>query len=143
MTSSPKFAAAPGRYDVTTFQPMRPPVRWSSVEKRRACANGCSYVVDTVVPNARRSVTAASAGMCSIGSRAGISTPCRIAVSAPPRYVSYSPSTSPKKNRSMPASSTRRAWSVQYRSDVADNRSSAGWVHRLAAEEPLPTQACS
>ena len=28
--------------EVTTFQPMRPRVRWSSVEKRRASAKGCS-----------------------------------------------------------------------------------------------------
>ena len=47
--------------EVTMFQPIRPLVKWSSVEKRFASKNGCSNVVDEVIPKARFFVTAAIA----------------------------------------------------------------------------------
>lgn len=48
-------------YDVTTFQPIRPFVKWSSVEKRFASKKGCSKEVEAVMPKARFLVTAAMA----------------------------------------------------------------------------------
>jgi len=44
-------------HDVTMFQPIRPLVRWSSVENRLASRNGGSKVVLAVMPNARFLVT--------------------------------------------------------------------------------------
>jgi len=40
-----------------TYHPMRPLVRWSSVERRLARRNGGSKVVLAVIPNARFFVT--------------------------------------------------------------------------------------
>ena len=40
------------------FQPMRPLVRWSRVESRRANGYGCSNDSDAVRPNPKCSVTA-------------------------------------------------------------------------------------
>lgn len=50
-------------YEVTMFQPSRPLVKWSNVEKRLASKKGCSNEVDAVMPNARFFVTAAIAEM--------------------------------------------------------------------------------
>lgn len=50
-------------HEVTMFHPMRPLVRWSSVEKRFARRNGGSNEVEAVIPNARFLVTAAMAEM--------------------------------------------------------------------------------
>ena len=47
--------------EVTIFQPIRPFVKWSNVEKRFAAKNGGSKDVDEVIPNARFLVTAAMA----------------------------------------------------------------------------------
>jgi hypothetical protein len=61
-TSIPYALAALSRYEVTMFQPMRPLVRWSSVENFRANAYGeLSYVVDAVMPNESDLVTDAMA----------------------------------------------------------------------------------
>jgi len=45
------------------FQPIRPPVKWSSVEKRFARRKGGSKEVEAVIPKARFLVTAAMALM--------------------------------------------------------------------------------
>ena len=124
------------------FQPIRPLLRWSSVLKRRASANGCSYVVLAVTPNASRSVCATSAGISIIGSFAGASTAHRTAASDDPPWTSYRPSTSAKNSMSRSACSAVRARFDQNASVFARSRSSAGWVHRLGAP-PQPTPACS
>lgn len=48
-------------HEVTIFQPKRPFVRWSRVEKRLARRKGGSNEVDAVIPNVRFLVTAAIA----------------------------------------------------------------------------------
>lgn len=53
------------------FQPMRPFVRWSNVEKRLARRKGGSKEVDAVMPKARFLVTAAIADMGMVGSVIG------------------------------------------------------------------------
>lgn len=55
-------------HPVTIFQPIRPLVRWSRVEKRLARRKGGSKEVDAVIPNAKFFVTAAIAD---IGCEAG------------------------------------------------------------------------
>jgi hypothetical protein len=50
-------------YEVTIFQPNRPPVRWSSVEKRLANKKGGSNEVEEVIAKDRFLVTAAMAEM--------------------------------------------------------------------------------
>lgn len=65
--SRPMALKAAFFHEVTMFHPMRPLVRWSSVEKRFARRNGGSKEVDAVIPNARFLVTAAMAEMgCSV-----------------------------------------------------------------------------
>jgi len=69
---------------LTTFQPTRPFVRWSSVDIRRAKEYGCSNDVDAVIPNPRCLVTAAIAGTTNSGSFTGTCAPDRRAASGPP-----------------------------------------------------------
>jgi len=95
------------------FHPIRPLVRWSRVDIRRANANGGSYVVENVTPKPSRSVTAAIAGTSSSGSRFGLCRPSRSAVSGPPRKTSYAPITSARKMPSKPPCSSSRASSSQ------------------------------
>lgn len=57
--------------EVTMFQPIRPLVKWSRVEKRFARTKGASNVVEAVIPKARFFVTAAMALMGMLGSVTG------------------------------------------------------------------------
>jgi hypothetical protein len=50
------------------FQPARPPLRWSSVAKRRARSHGLLYVVDPVPIRPMRLVIPASAESTATGS---------------------------------------------------------------------------
>lgn len=61
--SSPMALKAAFLYEVTIFQPTRPFVKWSSVEKRFASRKGCSDEVEAVMPKAKFLVTAAIAVM--------------------------------------------------------------------------------
>ncbi len=70
------------------FQAMRPFVRWSSVEARRAKWNGCSCSTEFVKAKPRSVVACAIAGISSDGSLTGICRPSTTAVSRPPLYVS-------------------------------------------------------
>jgi hypothetical protein len=80
--------AAEGRYPVTTFQPMRPSVRWSRVDMRRANGYGCSNPVPVVRPKPRCSVTRAIAETSSIGSFTGVWAAWRMAASSLAPYTS-------------------------------------------------------
>src|SRR5205814_4240936 len=63
------------------FQPNRPPVRWSSVDIRRANGSGASCERLTVTAKARCSVAIAIGGITSSGSFTGTCTASRSAVS--------------------------------------------------------------
>ena len=78
------FFAADGRYPVTTFHPIRPFVRWSSVVSRRAKGKGCSKPVPAVMPMPRCSVAPAMAEASRIGSETGTCAACLIAASPLP-----------------------------------------------------------
>lgn len=66
------------------FQPMRPFVRWSSVDILRAKGYGCSNETLAVTPKPRCSVAAAIAGISCSGSLTGTCTPPRSAASLLP-----------------------------------------------------------
>ena len=110
--------AALSSRDVTMFQPIRPPVRWSSVLNLRANKYGASYVVDTVMPKPSRSVAAAIAETASSGSVTGVCT-ARVsaALASPPKTSSW-PTASAMNKASKPPESNSFASSTQYRMSV-------------------------
>lgn len=61
--SSPMALKADFFHEVTMFQPMRPLVMWSRVERRLARRKGGSNEVDAVMAKVRFLVTAAMAEM--------------------------------------------------------------------------------
>lgn len=70
------------------FQPMRPSLRWSSVDMRRAKACGASAAMVAVMPKPRWRVTLAIALTSTAGSLIGTWMPWRSAASGLPPQTS-------------------------------------------------------